>query len=189
MSYNNKYLVVDSVFEERPWKPCLVDERCQCRQIAEAKRRAKANPLSNRTSVSEGLPLAYPIKKHYDRPDLTMMKTFQMEYKGHFSKLTINILTSFQKKYIYYAIDEISELLNTNERKILLSFFYSSMISLHNDFSINFFDIWIDMMTINYSSLTNRFLINQPESRYITHLKLKLNYKTKLPIKKPEPIW
>jgi hypothetical protein len=55
------------------------------------------------------------------------------------------ILNSFQNKYIYYAIDDILYLLKSNpiERNNLLAILYSPILSLQNNFSINFFDIWI----------------------------------------------
>jgi hypothetical protein len=66
------------------------------------------------------------------------------------------------------------------------------MLSLHNDFSINFFDIWVDSVYINESFQSNRFLKNK--SDYLsqiteTTITLKLHYLTRTPIKKPEAIW
>jgi hypothetical protein len=71
------------------------------------------------------------------------------------------ILNSFQNKYIYYAIDDILYLFKSNpiERDNLLAILYSPVLSLQNNFSINFFDIWIHEIYINEISKVNKFLI------------------------------
>ena len=103
-----------------------------------------------------------------------------------------SLLNSFRNKYIYYAIDDMLYLLdsNTKEQENLLALFYSSILSLHNDFSVNFFDIWIDSIYINDSYKKNRFLTNDSKKlKQVTYITLKLYYITRSPIKKAEPIW
>ena len=66
------------------------------------------------------------------------------------------------------------------------------MLYLHNEFSINFFDIWIDSVYFNEDFQTNRFLKNQNTARNQTFhitLILKLHYFTRTPTKKSESIW
>jgi hypothetical protein len=65
--------------------------------------------------------------------------------KKNYLQLAKLILNSFQNKYIYYAIDDILYSLKSNpiERDNLLAILYSPVLSLQNNFSINFFDIWI----------------------------------------------
>jgi hypothetical protein len=63
------------------------------------------------------------------------------------------------KKYLYYAIDDILYLLKANpiERDNLLAILYSPIISLQNNLSINFFDIWINEIYINETPKINKF--------------------------------
>lgn len=166
---------------KRPWKPCLSSKKCECLDnIIEKKKK------SNRTGLSEGKPLAYPWINQTGNKKF--LKTFQIKYEGTLSLKTKAMLNSFKHKYIYYAIDDILYCLNWNleEQEKLLTFLYSSMLSLHNNFSINFFDIWIDTIYINNTNKNNRFLTNDIE---ITYIKLNLYYMIGVPIKKAESIW
>ena len=67
-------------------------------------------------------------------------KTFQIRYEKKLSSVAKLILNSFQKKYIYYAIDDIlySFQSNSTERENLLAILYSPVLSLQNNFSIDF---------------------------------------------------
>jgi hypothetical protein len=80
--------------------------------------------------------------------------------KKKLSSIAKFILNSFQNKYIYYAIDDILYLLKSNpiERDNLLAILYSPVLSLQNNFSVNFFDIWIREIYINEISKVNKFL-------------------------------
>ena len=133
-----------------------------------------------------------PLK--YPKADEAKFKTFQIKYEKKLSSTAKFILNSLPRKYIYYAIDDILYLLRSNklERDNLLTMLYSSMLSLHNDFSINFFDIWIDSVYFNEYYRTNRFLNTESQhinQNTITIITLKLHYFTRTPIKKPQPIW
>jgi len=125
-------------------------------------------------------------------PELSESKTFQIKYQKKLSVVAKLIFHSFRKKYLYCAIDDIlySFQLNPNERENLLAILYSPVLSLQNNFSINFFDIWIDEIYIHEVSKTNRFLkrdsSNLEQFSYIT---IKFYYTTKLPPKKREPLW
>jgi len=125
-------------------------------------------------------------------PELSKSKTFQIKYKKKLSTLAKLILTSFQDKYLYYAIDDIlySFQLNSSERDNLLAILYSPVLSLQNDFSINFFDIWINEISINKVSKVNRFLKNDSSNlEQFSYITIKFYYTTKLPPKKREPLW
>jgi hypothetical protein len=125
-------------------------------------------------------------------PELSKSKTFQIKYKKKLSTLAKLILTSFQDKYLYYAIDDIlySFQLNSTERDNLLAILYSPVLSLQNDFSINFFDIWINEISINKVSKVNRFLKNDSSNlEQFSYITIKFYYTTKLPPKKREPLW
>ena len=95
-----------------------------------------------------------------------------------------------QNKYIYYSLDDLKRIKNLKERKSLLAFLFSSLLSLHNNFSVNFFDIWIDQISLTPIPESNRFLVkNTQKSRKSTLIRLTLYYQTRLPIKKPESLW
>jgi hypothetical protein len=102
------------------------------------------------------------------------------------------LLNSFQNKYLYYAIDDILYLLNSNpsERDNLLALLYSPVLSLQNNLSINFFDIWIQEIYINDASKTNKFLQTNVQNFETFHyITVKLLYRTKVPVKKQESLW
>jgi hypothetical protein len=189
--------------KKRPWEnhqKCIAQtSQCYCGELNKLINQEKETVKSNRTGLSDGKPLSYQdgIKlKSTDKNKLTgqFLKTFQIQYEIPLSLTARSILTSFTNKYIYYAIDDILYLLDSNriERDNLLSLLYSSMLSLHNDFSVNFFDIWIDSVYLNENFETNRFLKNQ-NNKFTTIPKttitLKLHYFTRTIVKKSESIW
>ena len=154
--------------------------RCKCKEEFSIIKKRKIKKLS------EGKPLQYP--KSNEIPS----KTFQMKYRQNLSTTAKCILNSFQNKYIYYAIDDILYSLKSKpvERDNLLAVLYSPILSLQNNFSVNFFDIWIREVYIDEISKNNKFLKNDSttlkQSNYIT---IKFFYKTRVPVKKPEPLW
>jgi hypothetical protein len=130
--------------------------------------------------------LAYP-----ELGEITL-KTFQMKYNRNLSSLAKFVLNSFQNKYIYYAIDDIlySFKSNPTERDNLLAILYSPILSLQNNFSINFFDIWVHEIHINEVSKVNKFLKNDSSNlEQLNYITIKLLYKTSTPIKKPDSLW
>lgn len=158
----------------------LYENRCKCNEEFAITKKRKSN---NR---SEGKPLQYP------KPNELTSKTFQIEYHENLSSTAKFILNSFQNKYIYYAIDDILYSLksNPNERDNLLAILYSPILSLQNNFLVNFFDIWIRDIYINEISTTNRFLKQESkDSNKINYITIKLFYKTRVPIKKQESLW
>lgn len=202
--------------KKRPWEnhhKCIAQTyQCYCGELNKLIDDQKNTGKSNRTGLSDGKALSYQDKlkiKLKERPELSgqylkafqlnngalngqFLKTFQIHYTFPLSLTGRNILVSFTNKYIYYAIDDILYLLKSNklERDNLLTILYSSMLSLHNDFSINFFDIWIDSVYFNECYTTNRFLNTKSQHlNTMTIITLKLHYFTRTPIKKPEPIW
>ena len=158
----------------------LYDIKCRCKEEISVTKKRKT---SNR---SEGKPFLYPQSN-----ELTY-KTFQIKYEKQLSSIAKFLLNSFHNKYLYYAIDDILYLLksNPNERDNLLAVLYSPVLSLHNNLSINFFDIWIHEIYINEISKKNKFLNkgydNLESFHYIT---IKLLYRTKIPVKKKESLW
>lgn len=204
--------------KKQPWEnhqKCIAQTyQCYCSELNKLIDDEKDTVKSNRTGLSDGKPLSYQNElkiKLKDKRELNgqflktfqlndgslngqFLKTFQIQYHLPLTLTARSILTSFTNKYIYYAIDDILYLLNSNkiERDNLLAILYSSMLSLHNDFSINFFDIWIDSVYLNDCHQKNRFLnekSNYLNQSTVTTITLKLHYLTRTPIKKPEPIW
>jgi len=158
----------------------LYENRCRCNEEFSITKRRK--PITR----SEGKPLQYP------KSNEITSQTFQIKYEKKLSSTAKVILNSFQNKYIYYAIDDILYLLKANsiERDNLLAILYSPVLSLQNNFSINFFDIWIREVYIEEVSKVNKFLTNDSQiSEQFSYITIKLFYKTKVPVKKQESLW
>ena len=215
---NDHSTILSVKIKRRPWenyqKCANHTYQCYCSELNKLIDKEKKILKLNRTGLSNGKPFPYQDgikiklkdKDKFNEKSLKtfqltgnsltgqFLKTFQVKYRFLLSLTGRNILTSFTNKYIYYAIDDILYLLNSNpiERDNLLAILYSSMLSLHNDFSVNFFDIWINSVYISDSYQTNRFLKTKTaNSNQITEttITLKLHYFTRVPVKKPESIW
>ena len=158
----------------------LYKNRCRCNEeFSITKKRSSS-------TRSEGKPLQYP------KPNEITFKTFQIRYQKKLSPIAKLVLNSFQNKYLYYAIDDIlySFKSHSNERDNLLAILYSPVLSLQNNFSINFFDIWIHEIYINEVSKVNKFLTNESTNfEQLSYITIKLLYKTRIPIKKPDSLW
>ena len=158
----------------------LYKSRCRCNEkVARTKKRT----VNKR---SEGKPLQYP------KPTEVLSKTFQIKYDKKLSPIAKLILNSFQNKYIYYAIDDILYSFKSKsiERDDLLAILYSPVLSLQNNFSINFFDIWIEEIYIHEVSKINKFLKNDfSKFEQFNYITIKLLCKTRVPAKKPESLW
>ena len=158
----------------------LYESRCRCNE--------EFSIINKRSSInrSEGKPIQYP------EPNEVTSKIFQIKYEKELSSIAKFILNSFQNKYIYYAIDDILYLLKSNpiERDNLLAIIYSPVLSLQNNFSIDFFDIWINEIYINEVSKVNKFITNDNQNfEQFNYITIKLFYQTKVPIKKQDPLW
>lgn len=119
-------------------------------------------------------------------------KTFQIRYEKKLSSVAKLILNSFQKKYIYYAIDDIlySFQSNPSERDNLLAILYSPVLSLQNNFSIDFFNIWIDEIYIQEISKVNKFLTNNSSNfQQYSYITIKFLYQMPRLPKKPDSLW
>jgi hypothetical protein len=93
-------------------------------------------------------------------PECFHIKTFNIQSEKILSPLAKSILQSLQFKHFYYVRDDIHYLLKSypTERDFLLQALYSIVISLQNNFSINFFDMWIYEIYITKVSKPNKFL-------------------------------
>jgi len=169
-------------------KPIYLGKKCQCYKKKIQKQ--KKNLESTRTKLSEGKLLKYPVKKKLN--ESRFIKTFFIKYEGKLSLQAKTMLNSFKNKYVYYAIEDILDFYNLefNEKEQLKTFLYSSMISLQNDFSINFFDIWIKSIYYNDIKIDNKFIkSNSRDLNQITQITLKLSYLVKSPIQKVNSLW
>ena len=158
----------------------LYERRCKCNEEFSITKKRKGKRLS------EGKPLPYP-----DSNELSS-KIFKIRYKKTLSLTTKFILNNLENKYIYYGIDDILYLLksNPNEKETLLGILYSPILSLQNNFSINFFDIWIREIYIDEIIKKNRFLKKKSEPlKEYSLITIKFFYKTGVPFKKQEPLW
>ena len=112
-------------------------------------------------------------------PKTFQIKTFNVKSEKNLSPLAKLILQSVQFKHFYYVRDDISYLLKSNpiERDFLLQALYSIVLSLQNNLSINFFDMWIYEIYINKVSTHNKFMSKKSQNlesgEYIT---IKLAY-------------
>ena len=112
-------------------------------------------------------------------PKNFQIKTFNVKSEKKLSPLAKLILQSVQFKHFYYVRDDISYLLKSNpiERDFLLQALYSIVISLQNNLSVNFFDMWIYEIYINTVPTNNKFMNHKSQNlepdEYIT---IKLAY-------------
>lgn len=158
----------------------LYENRCKCNEEFSLIKKRKVK------TRSEGKPLQYPKSSDI------LSKTFQIKYPKNLSLTAKCLLNNFQNKYIYYAIDDILYSLKSKpiERDNLLAILYSPILSLQNNFSVNFFDIWIREVYIDEISKNNKFLKNDSkiieQSNFIT---IKFFYRIRVPVKKQESLW
>lgn len=158
----------------------LYENRCKCNEELSITRKRKS------TTRSEGKPLQYPKSSEIK------LKIFHIRYEKKLSSTAKFILNSFQNKYIYYAIDDIlySSHLNQIEKNNLLTVLYSPILSLHNNFSVNFFDIWVRQVYISEKSKNNKFLNESSQlSEQLSYITIEFFYKTRIPVKKQELLW
>ena len=158
----------------------LYENRCKCNEEFSITKKRKPK------TRSEGKPLQYPKSSEI------ISKTFQMKYQKNLSLSAKCILNNFQNKYIYYAIDDILYSLKAKpiERDNLLAVLYSPILSLQNNFSVNFFDIWIREVYIDEISKNNKFLKNDSKTlKQFNYITIKFFYKTRVPVKKQESFW
>jgi hypothetical protein len=165
----------------RPRKKPIGEKRCICEV-------SKFFQNRNFEQLSDGKALPYPDPRF----EKVKSKVFRIKYEKKLSSLDKLVLNNLQKKYLYYAIDDILYLLKSKyiELNNLLSIIYSPVLSLQNNLSINFFDIWIQEIYINEVSKINKFIIDDSESleqfHYIT---IRLMYKDKIRVKKQNSLW
>ena len=168
--------------------------KCVCDEQIWYKKENKKEKQKNRKRRKARV-IQYPYKgpKFLDLENQPKnAKTFQIYYDRELSIITKFILTSFQNKYLYYALEDLKSNLFSNEleRNMILSAIYNAILFLHNNECTNLFDIWIENIYIQEDSKNNR-LINSKFKPIVNYTKitLVLFYKIQLPRKKLEPLW
>jgi hypothetical protein len=134
---------------------------------------------------SEGRPLRYP------KGD-TITKTFHVKYNKKLSPVAKLVLNNLHNKYFFYAIEDILSVLKSRpiERDAILAILYSPVLSLQNNFSINFFDIWIQDIYISETSKFNKFLNKKNSSlESFNYVTIKFFYTIKPPTTKTKTLW
>lgn len=158
----------------------LYKTSCRCKEESSITKKRKSKK-KNRIQESN---ICYP--------EANVSKTFQIRYDKKLSPIAKLVLNSFQNKYIYYAIDDIlySFKSNPSERENLLAILYSPVLSLQNNFCINFFDIWIHEIYINEVPKINKFLKNDSSNfEQPSYITIKLLYTRPVPLKKSYSLW
>ena len=164
----------------------LYQARCRCKEESSITKKRKSK---KKRQVQDSF---FKSKKNFYPIDWNESKTFQIRYEKKLSSIAKCVFNSFQKKYLFDAIYDILDSFQSNpiERDNLLAILYSPVLSLQNNFSINFFDIWIDEIYINEVLKVNKFLKNDSsnfeQSSYIT---IKLLYIPAKPPKKSYSLW
>lgn len=162
----------------------LYENRCKCKEkLIITKKRRKTIKKRKRKSQTES---QYPTSTEL------FSKTFHIKSNKSLSLKAKLIFNTFQNKYVYHAMDDILYIFysKSEERDYLLEVLYSAILSLQNNFLINFFDIWINEIYIEKLSKSNRFL-NDKNSVFTqdTFITMKFFYKIPLPLKKQESLW
>lgn len=160
----------------------LYENRCSCKE----KEKLFITKKRKSSYWRERIPIGYPKEK-----EITL-KTFQIKYPHQLSLTARFLLNSFQNKYLFYAMDDILSTFQSSsmERNNLLAILYSPVLSLQNNFSIDFFDIWIRQVHIEEIPKTNRFLNEEdPLLNQFTYITIQFFYQIKLPPKKREALW
>jgi hypothetical protein len=175
------------------------EERCRCKEpgflelilISETETEDEEKP-SKLYVPSEGRQLFTRWRWSYPNPTELKSKTFYMKYEKKLSTVEKILLNNFQQKYFYHAIDDILYSLKSKptNRDNLLSIIYSPVLSLQNNFSIDFFDIWIDEIYINEVKKSNKFLsTNDQNLEPFCYITLKFLYTSKRLTKKTDSFW
>lgn len=174
----------DDQYSLKTDRQLLSQFRRKCKENMEITKKGRPKKKKKKESIG--------LKLKYSDSNPLYSQTFQILYQKNLSPKAKSILNSFNKKYIYYAIDDILYLLKSTpkERNNLLKILYSPMISLQNNFPVSFFDIWISDIYIDERIKKNRFLKTEPKTLKNDHLiTIKLLYKIKRLPKKLDPLW
>jgi len=119
-------------------------------------------------------------------------KTFYIKYEKELSFIDRILLSNFQQKYLYHAIDDILcfSKAKSLEQDNLLALLYSPVLSLQNNLAIDFFNIWIDEIYITKVPKVNKFLTSTNSNfEPFSYITLKLMYTYTIPKIERESFW
>lgn len=125
-------------------------------------------------------------------PNHGKSKTFHIKCERKLSSVEKIVLNSLNKKYLYYAIDDILSLLKVRsvERTNILSILYSPVLSLQNNLSVSFFDIWIKEIYISERPRFNKFLLKKSSNfETFNYITIEFLYIVRTPKKKADTLW
>jgi hypothetical protein len=120
-------------------------------------------------------------------PERFQIKTFNVKSEQTLSPIAKSILQSVQFKHFYYVRDDIDYCLKSypTEREFLLQTLFSIAISLQNNLSIDFFDMWIYEIYLTKVSNPNKFIKEVYQHKeFNEYITIKLAYKIDSPKEK-----
>ena len=180
-------------------KTCFFTFRCKCKE----RRLLKQQLISEERKIQATI-LTKEQLKFLDRkkkrirvralyyPNKIYYKKFQINYSQLLTTKAKLVLMTFKNKYIYHAIDDILDLLDSNkvEANNLLNILYSTILFLYHNLSIIFFDVWIEEISFAEIEKINNFIKGDNQlSKEFTCITFNLFYKIRKPVKKLEPLW
>lgn len=154
-------------------------EYCRCK---------KSNKKSNKRNISRNR-IRLSEEKRVLEIDVDFSESFQIQCQTSLSIREKFILNSFKNKYLYYAIDDIIDFckFNKKERRNLFEILYAPILFVHNNRFINFFDIWIDDISIHKISKSNKFFKEAFKNCY--SITITIIYNKSEQKKESEPLW
>merc|ERR1712161_94302 len=183
----NLFRYLTQVIEDPVTLRTVHEHQCKCmeessiyhKQNDQKKENKKDVYQQNEDIVSDWITLSSNKKSFTSLEHIGINEKLKLPYEGRqlFTRWAHSYPNSneIKSKTFYIKYDNELSLIN----KIML-----------NNFPIDFFDIWVDEVYINQESKVNKFLAEDSSNfepfNYIT---IKLLYTTKLPVKKPEPLW
>lgn len=120
------------------------------------------------------------------------IKTFNIKYNRDISPLAKNIIQSFNLKLYYYVVEDLSYFLREKPTELdkILEILNCTVLFLHNNFFINFFDIYVYEINVKEVKNHNKLIhSNSMNLSIVNYLSIKLAYQSKKINKKFETIW
>merc|ERR1712021_245061 len=164
------------------------ERQCKCMEESSIYNRQKDRKkeskndvyLQNENAVGDWVSLSLDNKSFTDLERIQMNEKLKLPYEGRqlFTRWTHSYpnLNEIKSKTFYIKYDQELSVVN----KIMLNNFQNKY----------FYHVWIDEIYIHQESKTNKFLAkNIPNLEPFSYITIKFLYTTKLPVKKPEPLW
>ena len=123
---------------------------------------------------------------------MRVLFTFNIKYNRDISPLAKNIIQSFNLKLYYYVVEDLSYFLREKPTELdkILEILNCTVLFLHNNFFINFFDIYVYEINVKEVKNHNKLIhSNSMNLSIVNYLSIKLAYQSKKINKKFETIW